>query len=411
MPQYAYRAKRDVTTEARGIVEAHDRSAAILSLKAQGLSPLDVTPITPEVAPIITAPVPGAAPRGAGRRLAPAFLALWGQTLAQGLHGGLTLTKALHLLAEQEGARPLGVAATRLRDLVSQGQPLSRAMTEVGGFSPVAMALVQAGEASGSLEQALRRIADSAERQAELRSKIQAALAYPSLILGVGLLTISGMIVFVVPKLTALFTEMGQTLPLPTRLMLGLRTWVGPLMVILAVAVVGLRVAMRRPAIHAWVQDRLARGVSALPVVGPVVQQAELAQWGTTLGLMAAQGVPLPRAVALANAVIGQPGLKRRFARLETDIVEGVPLSESLRRSGVAAPLLITMTAIGEAEGALDQSLLSVAGTFERNVDHGVKVISSLLEPVMILGMGLVVAAIVFSMLLPIFEINFTGAK
>ncbi|MBI4226976.1 MAG: type II secretion system F family protein [Candidatus Omnitrophica bacterium] len=357
----------------------------------------------------------GPGPPGTGHEerspkpLSPALLALWARTLAQGLHGGLTLTRALQLLVDQEGSRPLGRVATQLRDQVAQGQTLSAAMIAAGRFPPVVTALVQAGEAGGGLEQAFERIASSAERHAELSGKIQAALAYPALILCAGGLTITGMILFVLPKLTAMFTEMGQTLPWPTQIMLALRGLIGWGALGAVVAGLAVRAALRVPAQRARVTEAAARALGALPVLGPVLQQAELARWSSTLGLMVAQGVALPRAIILANQTVGAPSLRRRFSRLETDVVEGVSLSEGLRRSGVAAPLLITMTAIGEAEGALDQSLLGVAATFEREVDRGVKIASSLLEPILILAMGLIVAAIVFAMLLPIFEINFTG--
>lgn len=422
MPQFAYRAKRDLATEARGIIDAADLSGAIIALKQQGLLPLDIQPVTPAaITPIPqekagryrqkqfpSETVPGTVP-SMSKPLSAAVLTLWARTLAQGLHGGLTLTQALQLLVDQEGRRPLGPVAARLRDRVAQGETLSASMIAAGGFPPVVIALVQAGEAGGGLEQAFDRIAIAAERQAELTGKIQAALAYPALILLVGGLTVTGMILFVLPKLTSLFTEMGQALPWPTQMMLGLRGIVGWLALAAVAGAVALRAALRVPSRRAQVTESIARWVGVVPVVGPVVRQAELARWCGTLGLMAAQGVALPRAIVLANQTLDDPALRRRLGRLETDVVEGVALSEGLRRSGLTAPLLITMTAIGEAEGALDQSLLNVAATFERDVDRGVKVVSSLLEPVLILAMGLVVALLVFAMLLPIFEINFTG--
>lgn len=407
MPQYAYRAKRDVATEARGVIDAHDLSGAVLALKAQGLYPLDVHPLSavPTASPSIT-PIPVAQARG----LRAAVLALWARTLAQGLHGGLTLTQALQLLVDQEGSRPLGAMAAQLRHVVAQGQPLSQAMTTVGGFPSVAIALVQAGEASGSLEQALSRIAQSAERQAELTGKVSAALAYPALILVVGAVTTVGLIIFIVPQLATLFTELGQALPWPTRVMLSLRQGLGWVAAGAVVALLAARIVVQQMGEPAWWQAQGRRALRAVPVIGPVVQKAELAGWSQTLGLMVGQGVALPYAVTLANQTVDDPGLRQAFSRLDTDILEGIPLSESVRRSGIHAPLLITMTAIGEAEGALADSLVSVAAALERDVDQGVKVVSSLLEPTLILAVGLVVAAIVFSMLLPIFQINFTNA-
>lgn len=418
MPQFAYRAKRDVATEARGVIEAQDLSGAILALKSQGLFPLDVQPVAAPSRPSTIQPVPVASASGrlttalgpvaARRALATPLVALWARTLAQGLHGGLSLTQALQLLVEQEGGRPLGRVARQLHDLVVEGQPLSYGMLADGRFSPVTVALVQAGEASGSLEQALDRIAVSADRQAELAGKVRAALAYPTLILAAGCVTTLVLITVVVPRLATLFTELGQTLPWPTRVMLGMRGSVGWVVVVLALGILAARLAAGRANSLMWVIEALRRVVNRLPVLGPLVHKAELAGWCGTLGLMIGQGVPLPEATRLTNRTLGDPQLRQQLARLETDVPEGISLSESLRKAQVAAPLLITMTAIGESEGALDRSLMGVAATFERDVDQGIKVVSSLLEPLLILAVGLVVAAVVFSMLLPIFQINFT---
>lgn len=406
MPQYAYRAKRDVSTEAQGVIDARDLSGAVSALKAQGLYPLDVHPIAAPTTPSAITSLPTAPARALGA----ATLALWARTLAQGLHGGLTLTQALHLLVEQEGTGPLGAMAAQLRSWVTQGQPLSQAMTAVGGFPPMTVALVRAGEASGSLEQALSRMAQSAERHAELSGKVRAALAYPALILVVGTATTLVLVTFVVPQLAKLFTELGQPLPWPTRLMLAARRGLGWIAVVGIAGLLVARAAIRQMGERVRWRDQMRRAAGAIPVIGPVLYKAELAGWSQTLGLMVGQGVSLPEAVALATQTMGDAGLRQRLSRLETDVLEGLPLSEGLRRSGITAPLLVTMTAIGEAEGALADSLLNVAAAFERDVDHGVKVVSSLLEPMLILLVGLVVAAIVFSMLLPIFQINFTAS-
>ncbi|MBI4314096.1 MAG: type II secretion system F family protein [Candidatus Omnitrophica bacterium] len=409
MPQYAYRAKRDVATEAQGIVEAQDLSGAIKALRSQGLFPLEVHPLTSEKQKTPSPGIDSAPISPAGiRPLRAAEASLWARTLAQGLHGGLTLVQSLHLLSEQEKGRPLGELAIKLGGHVVQGQPLSQGMGSTGVYSPVTVAMVQAGEFSGSLEQALLRIADASERSAELRGKILSAIAYPSLILTVGFLTTCILVIWVVPQLAKLFVELGQPLPWPTRMMLSLRSVLGFVIAGLIAAAIGIRVAIRNFERRLMLKRRMFRVLEKLPVLGRVIFTAQLASWTRTLGLMLQQGVSLPEAVRLSNKTLEDPALQKQLLRTETDVLEGVSLSDSLRRAGIAAPLLVTMTAIGEAEGAMDQSLLSVASSYERDVDQGVKVASSLMEPLLILAVGIVVAGIVFSMLLPIFDINFT---
>lgn len=406
MSQYAYRAKRDVATEAQGVIDAQTLAEAVGALKAQGLFPFDVHPVAavgPSPRTAMIQPIPPTATRRLG---APA-VALWARTMAQGLHGGLTVTRALQLLVDQETRHPVGRIATSLRDLVTQGQSLSQAMVAVGAFSPVAVALVQAGEASGSLEQALDRIARAAERQHELAGKVRAALAYPALILTVGAATTTFLVLVVVPRLAILFVELGQPLPWPTRVMLGARDLLGQGVAVGVLGAVIVRLRWRQSDHRAWWGQQARRVVGRLPIVGAVLVKAELASWSGLLGLMLGQGVALPHAVKLVNRTVADQDLQRRLSRLESDVLEGIPIAASLRQTMLPAPLLMTMTAIGEAEGALDTSLLNVAATYERDVDQGVKVISSLVEPMLILVVALVVAAIVLSTLLPIFNMNF----
>ncbi len=399
--QFSYRAKQDSRTESSGVLEAVDLTSAVSHLKRMGLYPLEVVPLeSPETAPMA---------RLQDRSLSRSALALWARTVGQGLSAGLSLTRALHLLAEQEKGRPAGEAARRLEEQVTAGASLAAAMEQMGRvFPPVAVSLAQAGEAGGALEQVLRALADQTEAEADLIGKVRGALVYPLFVLIVGIGTVAVLIWAVVPKLSVLFAETGQPIPWATRFLIGLGSglvWVlGAGLVALAAAVWISRRGGKRLPLGEWGMRILRR----LPWFGRLIEQAELARVSATLSLLLGQGLPLPEALRLGAGTVSHPKLKEQIQQSRRQVIEGMSLSASLRRSRIEEPYLLTMVVMGEAEGDLARAFRQAADRTHQEVDRVIKVLSTLIEPAMILFVGLIVGAIVFSMLLPIFQINFS---
>ncbi len=399
--QFTYRAKQDRCTEASGTIEALDLSYALTHLKGMGLYPVEVVPLeAPKTfSQDVLQPV----------SFSRTALALWARTVGQGLEAGLSLTQALHLLAEQEQGRPTGKVAQVIEGRVTAGMSLADAMEQMGSFfPPVAIHLVRAGEASGSLEQVLRALAAQVESESDLIAKVRGALVYPLFVLTVGVGTVAVLMWVVVPKLSLLFAETGQPIPWMTRLLIGS----GQAMIwVLGVGLAGFLAAgigMRR----GWFKIPLARWgravLSRLPWFGRLTAQAEIARLASTLGLLLQQGLPLLESLRLTAGTVGGPELKAQIQRSQQHVMEGVSLSASLRKVGLKEPFLLTMVAMGEAQGDLARAFQETAVRYKEEVDRGIKTISSLIEPVMILVVGLIVGGIVFSMLLPIFQINFT---
>ena len=397
---FTYRAKRDQRTEASGVIDAINLSSAVMQLKRMGLFPLEVVPLeSAKESSGMTAPQ---------RTLSRPELALWSRTIGQGLTAGLSLTQSLHLVAEQEGGRPIGQVAKLLQEKVTAGMSLAGAMEQMTGiFSPVAVNLVRAGEAGGALEEVLRALADQMEVEADLIAKVQGALWYPLFVLGVGFTTVAVLLWVVVPKLALLFSETGQPLPLLTRFMITSgRSFVWVILSAMAVAS-SFFWAVRSKAVGFQWRERLTRILSRLPVLGPLLQQAEVSRLAATLGLLIGHGLALPSALRLAAGTVNEPELRRQVQQSERQVIEGVALSAGFRQAGMREPFLLTMVAMGEAQGDLAQAFRQAADRYHQEVDRRVKVLSSLIEPVLILFVGLVVGGIVISMLLPIFQINF----
>ena len=400
--QFTYRAKQDQRTEASGVVEAVDLSTAVSHLRQMGLYPLEVVPLGSAGSKPIQVSQKGNFSR--------ASLVLWARTVGQGLQAGLSLTQSLHLLAEQEQGRPVGEVARVLEQRVVGGMSLAGAMEQLGDrFSPVATHLVRAGEASGSLEPVLAALAVQVEGESELIEKVRGALIYPLFVLAVAVLAVIVQDRFVVPKLALLFTENGQQLPWVTRLMIGMGRAVilcgGIGLISLCAAAVIQRLGWGKFSFARWG----IRFLNKLPVFGQMIDHAEIARLSSTLSLLLEHGLPLPESLRLRARTVTQPELKNQIGRVNQDVVEGMSLSTALRRAGIREPFLLTMITMGEAQGDMARSLRQAADRYHHEVDRKIRVLSSLIEPVIILLVGLIVGGIVFSMLMPIFQINFTG--
>ncbi|MBI3291692.1 MAG: type II secretion system F family protein [Elusimicrobia bacterium] len=390
MPTFKYRAKTDALDLAEGTLEAKDLDQAAMELKTRRLYPVKITRLV-----------------SARVSLSKSELAFFTRGLNQALRAGVPLVQALHLLAAQEKGRRIGMLASHLESQLLQGVGLSDAMSQhPQAFPASAAALVRAGEAGGGLEEALHRIAELAQRDAELAEKVRTALVYPVFVLVVGSLTLLVLLIFAVPKLAQVFQDLDQPLPWLTRLMLSLSEGVarGGFLLLL-VGLPGFWLSRRL----GWYRRLLlwsGQRVAQLPFVRRLFLQADLARWTQGLGFLVGQGVTLTEALRLSKEMLAQPAHQRGVARCLHDVAEGLPLSQALERARIGDPTLRTLIAVGEAEGDLSRNLLAASSAYDEEVDRTAKVFGTLIEPVLIVAVGLVVAVVVFSMLMPVFEMS-----
>jgi type II secretory pathway component PulF len=323
------------------------------------------------------------------------------------LAGGLPLLSALTLLAKQTEQRALQRVIEALADAVREGRSLSEALAAHPQIvPPLYRSMVRAGEAGGGLEQALGRLAQLGEHEAELRSRVASASAYPILVLCVALAMSIFLMAYVIPKLSLVFLETGQLLPLPTRILLGVsglftRWWwlLGLLLVVLGIA------AQRW---HASSSGRAAvdRAIISIPAVGVLVRKLETARFARTLGTMLGQGVPILQALEVVTHQVSNAALQSSIGRMGTAVRDGSSLASALAASGQFPAFVGNMVAVGEQAGTVDAALLKVAVTYERDVDRVVRTLTTVLEPLLLVGVGGVVMFIVLAMLLPVFQIG-----
>lgn len=317
------------------------------------------------------------------------------------------LEESLRTISRQSEKDQVRAIVASVHMGVVEGRRMSEAMgREPKSFPPLYRAMVSAGESSGSLPTILERLADLMERQAQVRSKVQTALAYPIVLAIVAMFVVTSLMIFVVPKVVEQFDTVGQQLPLLTRIVIGLSNflvnwWWALLLAIVLVGFLGWR-ALQDPAIRL----RFDRGLLRMPLLGRLIRDMHAARMSRTLSTMVASRLPLLEGLALTTPTIHNRALRGASEDIVESIRGGGSISAALRRAGVFPPLLVYLAASGEASGKLDIMLERAADYLEREFDGFTAAALSMLEPAIIVIMGGIVAVIVLSILLPILQLQ-----
>lgn len=342
----------------------------------------------------------------AKKKLSPKQLTLFTRQLAT-LVQVTPLEESLRTISRQTEEAHVRTIVGRVHGAVVEGRRLSEAMTrEPKSFPPLYRAMVSAGESSGSLPVILERLADLQERQAQVRSKVMSALAYPIVLAFVAIGVVTALMMFVVPKVVEQFDTVGQELPLLTRIVMGLSSflvtyWWALLIAFALIAAIAWR-ALREENIRL----RFDRWTLSLPLIGRLTRDLHAARMARTLATMVSSRLPLLEGLNLTAQTVHNRALRHASEEIVEAIRGGGSLSAALRRAGVFPPLLVYLAASGESAGRLDMTLERAADYLEREFDGYTAAALSLLEPMIIVVMGGVVALIVLSILLPILQLQ-----
>jgi general secretion pathway protein F len=334
-------------------------------------------------------------------------LALLTRQFATLAKAGLTLIECLGTLIEQMENARLKRVLTHVRQQVREGHSLAEALqTHPRLFSDIYVNMIRAGEESGTLEIVLARLADYLESQARLLRAVQAALTYPIVMILVSVVILVFLLAYVVPQVTRIFTETGRVLPLATRMLLRVSSFVSSywwLMLLLAASGALLMARLvRTPKGREWYDRMLLH----LPWVGRLIQRVGIARFSRTLSTLLASGVPILTALGIVTHLFSNSLLRRAVEEARASVQEGESLAAPLRRSGLFPALLTQMVAVGERSGELETMLARAADAYDEEVSAVLARLTSLLEPLTILVMGGVILFIVLAILLPIFDLN-----
>lgn len=403
MPTFAYQAVTPEGKTLQGALEASDRIAAVGQLLQRGLVPVAVAP-------------PGDRAKGSwkwagtllkGERGLARHRQVFARTLASLLEAGVPLDRSLEVSAELTESAVVKNALQQMLRSVKAGKSLSAAMEAHTDIFPVFyLSMVRASEASGNPAKVFAQLADYQESVNELRGQLTSALVYPVLLLAVGSASVLLLLEFVIPKFAVVFQEAGAALPLPTQVLLAVSTLVRTTWWAWLIGVPLMYLLLHRYLRTAEGRRRWDNVVLAVPMLGSVVERVLVTRFARSLSTLLHGGVPMIRALQIAGEVIGNSKLAKAVERAAQGVKEGRGLTQPLAATGAFPPLSLHMMGVGEETGRLDSMLMQVADVYERETRTALKSLVALFEPLMILVMGLVVGAIVISVLLAIFSIN-----
>jgi general secretion pathway protein F len=402
MPRFFYKAKKGPREVMEGLIDAESESQALSKISALGLFPVSI-----KQEGEATEGIQDVFPFNFFVKVKVSDLAVFTRQLADLLGSGLTIMNSLDILSKQtENKRLRGVVA-EIRDHIKSGNTFASSLNHYPSiFSPLYISMVYSGEASGTMEGVLNRLADFLEEQEEFKTKVQAALAYPALMASVGLVTIIVLLTFVMPRVVGIFEDLGQALPFITLMLLGISNFMRTYWYIAVASVLFLVFLIRQISRTPEGKSFLDSLKSNFPILGLLLKKTDIARFARTLGTLLNNGVTILQSLEIVEGIVSNELAKKEIKEAFTKVRDGSPLARALTE-GTYFPLFVTnMIAVGEESGQLESALLKVADSYERETDKMIKIVSSLIEPIMILVMGLVVGFIVISILLPIFQIS-----
>ncbi|MDD5424482.1 MAG: type II secretion system F family protein [Candidatus Omnitrophica bacterium] len=333
-------------------------------------------------------------------------ITIFTRQLATLIGSGLPLVRALYVLERQEKAGVLKVTIRGLAEQVEGGSSFSEALAKFPkAFPSLYVNTVKAGEAGGVLEVVLTRLAEFAEKSQRLEGRIKSAMIYPALVLTMALSVLGFLIAFIVPKFLQIFKEMNVELPVMTKVLLVVsdfaknQWYIG--LAVIALLIVLFKVLYKLPATRLL----LDKARLEIPVMGVLVRKIAIARFSRTLGTLLSSGVPILQSLMVAKDTTGNEAMARSIVVVHDAVREGETVAKPLLKAGLFPAMAVNMISVGEETGALDQMLLKVADVYDEEVDVTVTGLMSILEPFLIIGLGLIVGFIVIAMFLPLFQL------
>jgi general secretion pathway protein F len=412
MPDFVWRAADASGKVIEGQLNAGSSALAMKQLRDRGLTPLRLDDAASTAGQAAAVNLPGQAPKPRKTRTARGpvtsadVLALTSE-LAIMLRAGLALDNALRVLIDMSHKPSVSeLLQTVLKD-VKGGTTLSKALTNHHAlFGDFYINMIRSGEASGQLSAVLTRLVEHLERLRALRDNVVSATIYPAILLGVAVLSLVAMLGFVVPQFEKLFTDMGDALPMPTRIIMilghGFKEY-GLILGIMAAAGIWWAARwLKTPKGRAWWQARALR----LPILGPLMLKYELTLFSRSLGTLLGNGVPMLTALHIATETVGNVLLRQPLTRVAPMVKEGGRMVDAISATQIFEPIAVNLIRVGEETGRIGPMMLELANILNRDVEIGIKRALTLVEPALILILGVLIAAIIVSILLGILSVN-----
>ncbi len=343
-----------------------------------------------------------------GRRVNEKDITFFTRQLATMLKSGVPLLQSFEIVARGHSNARFSRLMMDIKNKIEAGSSMSQAFREhPGHFDPLYCNLVAAGEASGTLDAILDRLATYKEKMLAIKSKIKSALFYPISVVVVAIVVVWVIMIFVIPAFEKVFSNFGADLPMPTLIVIAMSkffvSWWWLMFLTIVGTIFGFMVMLKRSAAFRYGFDRI---LLKFPVIGPILEKATIARWTRTLQTMFAAGVPLVESLDAVGGAAGNAVYTAATKRIQTEVSTGTSLTNSMGNTNLFPTMVLQMIQIGEESGSLDNMLGKIADYFEREVDDAVAALSSLLEPMIIVFLGVVIGGLVVAMYLPIFKLG-----
>ena len=397
MTVFKYNGRAKDGSQKKGIIDAPNESKAIEVLRAKGINPREIQPSKSILHKDI----------GMGATVKNQEFVIYCRQFATLIRAGISIVEATGILGDQTSSKPLKHALHEVEVDIRSGIPFSDATRKHSKiFPPLFINMISAGEATGSLEDTLDRLAVYYEKQYTLKKKIQSTLMYPVALLFMTVVVVIFMMIFIVPRFTSMFADFGAELPLITLLVLGMSEliqnyWWGGLLLVVVVAIVLIYLRKNSEAFRYNVSLLALK----MPVFGKMLQKAAIARMTRTLSSLFSSSVPILNALTIVEKVVGNPVVGKVVLEARASLEQGGTLTAPLKKSWIFPPLVTQMTAIGEQTGSLDYMLEKIADFYEDDVDRTVDTLKALIEPLMIVVLAVVIGTIVLAIMVPMFSL------
>lgn len=383
----------------KGRIEANTPAAVANRLKVMGMAPLSIKEVqNTGLQREITIP-------GLGEKVALKDLAVMARQMATMISAGLSLLRALSILAEQTESKPLAKILVQVRNDVEAGTALSDAMGRHEEFPPLMVNIIRAGEVGGFLESALLSVANNYESEVKLRGQIKSAMTYPVVVFCFAILAVVGMLLFIVPIFQKMFTDLGGTLPAPTQFLVwlsGVMRWAAPLGAVLLIAFSGW---WRKHKNDEAVRSRKDPAFLKIPVFGMLFKKVAISRFTRNFGTMLGAGVPILQALGIVGETSGNWVIERAVRDVQESVRTGQSLAGPLANHPVFPPMVVQMISVGEDSGSLEIMLGKIAEFYDQEVEATTAQLTSLIEPLMIAVLGSLIGGMVIALYMPMFSV------
>jgi|CXWL01.1.fsa_nt_gi type II secretory pathway component PulF len=404
MVRYFYKAKVGPTDIRQGVVDASDRQNAALKITQLGYIPLDINEDNIELSTTEGSKLPQLFRPS---RVSFKDLSIFLRKLNDLVDAEIPLLRSLQLIESQTKNVFFRAILQQMRLAVQDGDSLSKALsTRLDIFPAYLASMVKAGEATGHLKSVLGRLCHLIEKQEESIIKVKTSLVYPALILSIGLLTVFILMIFVIPRMAAMFVDLGQELPALTNIFLNTSHFISVFwwLPLISLVVLFLGIRKMRNTVHGKIL--LDQIVLMVPFIGEFLKNLELARFARTMGILLENGVEIISAIGCVQGVVSNEVIRAEIEKISKAVSQGSSLTMAFRSSSMFSSTVTSMIGVGEESGHIEKGFLKWAELYERESDRTVKIATTLLEPVLILFIGGFVGLMVMAMLLPIFRMN-----